>query len=1002
MIKCPQLGFRLWIRASLKRQLAIAFGSMALVAMLALAGLLLRQQWHFLDEANMRRAMALANGLARSSESWVLANDLVGLDEIVQGYIDTPSLEHIFILDPGGKVLASTQSGEVGRYLNDSVSLELLKQTPESRILIVSKNLIDVAAPVVVEQRHVGWARVELNQDDTKASLRALAVNHFEFIGITSLVLIAASIWLGQRMSDRLRQLGSIAQRIADGERSVRAISGAGDEISHLAVNVNHMLDTITRSEQDLGKLNRVYAAWTECVNTIAREPRESVLLDRLCQILAETIGLRLVFIGFTDAMGDWVDIAAASDWELSFLKTLKMSARADRPEGQGSWGRALRSQHPEIVNDFQSSPTTGLWHAIAAAESIRSVATFPLSRGGKIVGGIAVYSIELDFFNADMIALLNGLSIDISFALDNIDRETQRRQTETELRLAASVFDNSQEGIIITDAQEVIIRVNSSFSKLSGYSPSEVLGQTPRIMSSGSHDALFYQAMWERIGTQGYWQGEVINRRKNGELFPEWLCITRVLDADGCVTHYVGTFVDITDRKLDEERIHKLAFYDPLTQLPNRRLLIERLRQALVESQRSQLYGALMFMDLDRFKILNDTQGHDMGDQLLIEAGKRISECVREQDTVARLGGDEFVVMLEALADDQSSAIVIAQRIGDKLLASLRQPYQLSRLDREGLPASVMHHSSASIGMTLFQGAAIHGEDLLKQADVAMYQAKQAGRNKLCAYNIQMQAHINARAVLETELRQALQDKQFTLYYQVQVDVSGKVLGAEVLLRWLHPLRGWVAPADFIPLAEETGLINELGEWILAESCKTLAAWAQSPVTSDLTLAINISAKQFNQHHFVEQLAVLIGHYGCNPQLLTLEVTESLVLGDVEEALAKIGKLQGLGVSVSMDDFGTGYSSLAYLQRLPLSQLKIDRSFVGNVLTNSHDAAIIRTILLLGDSLGIDVIAEGVETEQQRLYLLANGCRYFQGFLFGPPEPLPDFERRIDELALS
>lgn len=997
MSNCPRLGFRHWIRASLKRQLAIAFGSVALTAMLGLAGLLLRQQWHFLDEANIRRAMALANGLARSGESWVLANDLVGLDEIVRGYADMPSLERIFVLDPSGKVLASTKPGEVGRYVSDAVSLELLTQVPQTRVVIVSSNLIDVAAPVMVEQRHVGWARVELNQHDTKASLHALAVNHFEFIAITSLVLMAASLWLGQRMSDRLRQLGGVAQRIADGERSVRAANGgAADEIGHLADNVNHMLDTISRSEQDLGKLNRVYAAWTECVNTIAREPRESVLLERLCRILAETIGLRLVFIGFTDAGGDWVDIAAASDWDMSFLKALKVSARADRLEGQGSWGRALRSRHPEILNDFQSSPCTELWHAAAAAESIRSVATFPLSRGGKIVGGIAVYSVELDFFNADMIALLNGLSLDISLALDNIDRETLRRQTETELRLAASVFENSQEGIIITDAEQVIIRVNSSFSSLSGYSVDEVLGQTPRILASGRQDRLFYQAMWERIATQGYWQGEIINRRKSGELFPEWLCITRVLDAEGGVTHYVGTFVDITDRKLDEERIHKLAFYDPLTQLPNRRLLVERLRQALVESQRSQLYGALMFMDLDRFKILNDTQGHDLGDQLLIEAGKRITECVREQDTVSRLGGDEFVVMLEALSEDQGSAIAIAQRIGDKLLAALRQPYQLARLDREGLPVSVLHHSSASIGMTLFRGTAVCGDDLLKQADVAMYQAKQAGRNKLCAYNTQLQAHINARAVLETELRQAMQDRQFSLHYQVQVDVVGKIIGAEVLLRWRHPTRGWVAPDEFIPLAEETGLINELGEWMLVESCKTLAAWAQNPATCGLTLAVNVSAKQFGQNHFVEQLTGLFERFGCNPQQFKLEITESLVLGEAEETIAAMHRLRNLGVSFAMDDFGTGYSSLAYLQRLPLSQLKIDRSFVRNSVTNNNDAAIIRTILALGESLGIAVIAEGVETEQQFAYLRTCGCHYFQGFLFGEPEALPDFQRRI------
>ncbi len=989
-----------WIRVSLQRQLAFAFGSITILMMLTLTGLLLFQQQKFLDAASIRRATALANGLARSSVSWVLANDIVGLEEIVQGYVDTPNLERMFVINQRGEVLASTQANEAGRFLIDAISLDLLRRSPQIHVLVANEQLIDVAAPILHGDRHVGWARIELNQHATAANLRSVAKTHLEFVIITAAMLIGIAIWLGRRLSNRLQQLDSVSRQIAEGERSLRASASAGqaDEIDRLAGNINHMLDTLTRSECDLGKLNRVYAAWTECVTTIARERHENELLNRLCEILTDTIGLRLVFIGFIDANADWIKVVASSHWNLPYLKALKVSARADRPEGQGPLGKSIRQGQPEIFNDFLSRPESSPWHAAAQAESIQSVAAFPLSRSGKTVGGIAVYSSELNFFNADMIALLQGLSTDISFALDNIDREAQRQQAEIQLNLAASVFDNSQEGILITDADQIIISVNSMFSKLTGYSAEEVLGQTPRILASSLQDQLFYQAMWEQIHAQGFWQGEIVNRRKNGDLFPEWLCINRVLDAAGQVTHYVGTFIDYTEHKANEERIHKLAFYDPLTQLPNRRLLIERLRQALVTSQRNHHHGALMFLDLDRFKILNDTQGHDLGDQLLIEVGQRIADCIREQDTVARLGGDEFVIMLEGLGENQDNALAIAQRIGNKLLESLRQPYRLRHFNQEGYPLSITHHSSASIGMTLFQGSHVNCEDLLKQADVAMYQAKQSGRNKLSAFNPELQRHINQRAKLESELRQALNDRQFELYYQVQMDHVGRIIGAEALSRWHHPVQGCIAPSEFIPLAEETGLINELGLWTLTESAITLTAWAQNDATRNLTLAVNVSAKQFNQSQFVQQVSALLADGGFEPQRLKLEITESVVLTDIDEAIATMMTLRQLGLSFSMDDFGTGYSSLSYLRQLPLSQLKIDRTFVRDLATDANDAAIIGTILELGKRFGIEVVAEGVETEAQRRYLVESGCRYFQGYLFGKPEPLAAFERRLAE----
>jgi diguanylate cyclase (GGDEF)-like protein/PAS domain S-box-containing protein len=1000
MSKPPSFKFSHWLSGSIQRQLALTFGSVSLLMMLGLAGLLLKQQQNFLDDASIRRANALANGLAYSSSSWVLANDIVGLSEILQGYIDTPNLDRAFILNQRGEVLASTQPQDVGLFVTDSVSQALLAQSPTPQVLVANNNIIDVASPIIVHKRHIGWVRVELNQQATHANLRSVLLTSLEFIAITVLIVLTISTLLAKGMIRRLQQLISIARKIAGGKRSVRADDQRNDEISDLAVDINHMLDTLTHSEQQLDRLNHVYAAWTESVAAIVRETDESTLLNRICNILVEKIDFRLVFVGLTDNNNDWIHLVASSNWQLPYLANLKVSANPSRPEGQGPLGRAIRKQTAQIFNDFLSNPDTALWHEAARANLIRAVAAFPLTRAGKVIGGITVYSQEVNYFNADIITLLNGLAVDVSFALDNFDREHQRQQAETELILAASVFENSQEGILITNADKIIVRVNSTFSLLTGYQAEEVIGAIPSQMRiSDQYDESFYQVMWERINTQGYWQGEIINRRKDGSTYPEWLTITRVTDKNGQTTHYVGIFVDITDRKLNEERIHKLAFYDPLTQLPNRRLLIDRLRLALITSQRSQYYGALMFMDIDRFKILNDTQGHDLGDQLLIEAGKRITHCVREQDTVARLGGDEFVIMLEELAEDTTAAMLFAQRVGNKVLHALNQPYLLCHFDQQGYSLPIEHHSSASIGMKLFQGTQINTDDLLKQADMAMYQAKQAGRNTLRVFDPEMQSRLNQRVSLEVDMRLAMQNNQFHLHYQIQVDQQGRGIGAEALLRWKHPLRGNVQPVEFIPLAEESGLIGTLGLWVLNESCKTLATWAERPETRHLTLAVNVSAKQFCRDNFVEQIKVILDKTRINPQRLKLEITESIILVNVDDAIEIMYALRKLGISFSMDDFGTGYSSLSYLQRLPLSQLKIDQSFVRDLAIDSNDAAIIRTILALGDSLGISVVAEGVETEWQRDYLMSSGCQFFQGYLFGKPEPLSLFEQRFAAL---
>jgi len=563
--------------------------------------------------------------------------------------------------------------------------------------------------------------------------------------------------------------------------------------------------------------------------------------------------------------------------------------------------------------------------------------------------------------------------------------------EREAALSVAAIAFE-IEEGMIVTDRNEVIIRVNRVFTKLTGYSAEEAIGKTLSIFKFDSQDAEFYQHMRKSLHRDNYWQGEIWNRRKNDEIYPEWLTITAVVGTDGEITNYVCAFSDITERKEAEEKICALVFYDPLTQLPNRRFLLDRLQQALALSTRNDRQGALLFIDLDNFKSINDTQGHAVGDLLLIEVANRLQGCIRKGDTTARLGGDEFVVLLEDLDEDEQVAAAQAETVGEKIREIIGQSYLINGHE---------HHSAASIGITLFCGPVRTMEEMLKQADVALYQAKADGRNAVRFFDPAMQTAVSARVALESDLRRAVSEQeQFLLYYQPQVDSTGRMIGAEALVRWRHPERGMVSPAEFIPLAEESGLILPLGHWVLTTACQQLAAWAAQPETAHLTVAVNVSAKQFHLPTFVEEVLALVDYFGVNPAKLKLEITESLLLDNVDDIIAKMTALKACGINFSMDDFGTGYSSLSYLKRLPLYQLKIDQSFVRDVLTDPNDAAIAKIIVSLAQSMNLAVIAEGVETEAQREFLELNGCHAFQGYLFSKPVPAKEFEQLIAKYA--
>jgi diguanylate cyclase (GGDEF)-like protein/PAS domain S-box-containing protein len=570
------------------------------------------------------------------------------------------------------------------------------------------------------------------------------------------------------------------------------------------------------------------------------------------------------------------------------------------------------------------------------------------------------------------------------SAATAHVEALTDRiARLESELRVTTAAFETA-EGMMVTDAGGVILRVNRGFTRMTGYSANEAVGQRPAMLSSGKHDAAFYRQMWDAIHRDDRWEGEIWNRRKDGEQYPQHLSIAAVRDRGGCLSNYVAVLTDITQRKAASEEIEMLAFYDPLTRLPNRRLLLERLRQVLNTSRLHDRFGALMFIDLDNFKTLNDTLGHNVGDMLLQQVAGRLQSSLRHGDTVARLGGDEFVVLLEGLSSDEHEAAAHTEMLGVAIRNALNLPYILG---------THTCHSTPSIGVTLFHnGHPPHPDELLMQADIAMYQAKQGGRNGMRFFDQGMQDNINARADLERALRIAIDLHQFELYYQIQVDEAGRPRGAEALVRWRADGK-MMSPAQFVPLAEETGLILQLGSWVLEEACARLRAWQEDPGLRGLTLAVNVSAAQFHQPDFCEQVRGAVMRHAIDPRLLKLELTEGIVLKNVEVTAHSMKALRGMGVRISLDDFGTGYSSLQYLKRLPLSQLKIDQSFVRDLVNDGSDQAIVTTIIAMARSLGLDVIAEGVETDAQRALLHKLGCLHYQGYLFGRPMPVADFE---------
>lgn len=583
---------------------------------------------------------------------------------------------------------------------------------------------------------------------------------------------------------------------------------------------------------------------------------------------------------------------------------------------------------------------------------------------------------------NTGLLQLRVRNHLELKMKADQLHRQQRKlEKLVNKMRLASSVFENSNEGIVITDRNEQILMVNPAFTKVTGYSPQEVRGQTPRLLKSDRHTAHFYAAMWRELQTSGNWRGEIWNRRKNGEIYPELLSISAIAAADGRTTHYIAVFTDISELKEKESRLDYLAYHDPLTGLGNRRMFETRHALALERSRRNGSYCALLLLDLDHFKDVNDSFGHPAGDELLVQASQRIMARLRGTDSVCRMGGDEFAVVLEDQQDPQDAAWVAAD-----LLELLQQPFQLAEVGREVT-------IGVSIGIALYPDHGKTGQELLRQADTALYQAKQKGRNRFRFFTSELTRSAREQMDLEAQLRHALVNNELLAVYQPQLELSsGRIIGAEALLRWNHPVHGTIMPDRFIPLAEKTGLINEMGVWILREVCRQGVIWRQSGL-SPLKLSVNLSPHQLYTADISETVAAILAETGFPAAFLDLEVTESALMEHAAESFSLLHRLNLLGVQLSLDDFGTGYSSLARIKELPLDLLKIDRSFIKDITQDKTDHAITATIIAMSRTLGLKVTAEGVETAEQLAFLSNLNCDYYQGYLASRPLPAAQFE---------
>ncbi|MDC7692592.1 EAL domain-containing protein [Vogesella indigofera] len=644
----------------------------------------------------------------------------------------------------------------------------------------------------------------------------------------------------------------------------------------------------------------------------------------------------------------------------------------------------------PLVAHPLRLGLLVGCWAGLAEALSLLLIP--PWQQGWRLFvdSGLTLAGVQLlGFFVMGSLLWTYHQRQLLELALRRAELDLLLARQERDERFEV-IFEQAAVGIALVAPDGSLLKVNGKLCDILGLDRAELVARTFQAVTYPEDlDADLARVAQLLAGEIDTYQLEKRYLRGDGALVWANLTVSLVRHGNGRPHYFISFIEDISERKAYQQQISTLAFQDVLTELPNRRLFLDRLRYALVRSERSALYGAILLLDLDHFKTLNDTQGHDVGDSFLQCIALRLRECVRAEDTVARLGGDEFVVILEGLAKDEAKAASRAEQLAEQIRLAVGLPFSFERKD-----SPRVFQTTASIGISLFHGDHAALDDLLKHADLALYDAKAAGRNTLCFYNIEMQYALEIRAVIQNALYHAQELNELLIYAQPQVDRGGRLVGAELLLRWHHPKVGWISPSQFIPLAEETGTILSIGQWVLRSACQTLARWARQPQHAALTLSINVSIRQFRHAGFVDEVRAILAETGAPPARLKLEFTESIVIDNVDDTVRKMNQLRQMGIRFSMDDFGTGYSSLSYLKKLPLDQIKIDQSFIRDMTSDADDAAIVTAILSISRSLSLQVVAEGVETEAQQQFLYDHGCELYQGFLYGRPMPLAELEQ--------
>ena len=753
-----------------------------------------------------------------------------------------------------------------------------------------------------------------------------------------------------------------------------------------LSFILRKLIDIEEKNVTDLSQQKKHYAALSSMSENIIYLDDEEALYNSLCRILVQVNGFNFAWIGIIDEEKQKITPYTANNISLDQLSQIHFSTVPDQNNTLKSPERAFLEKNHVILTKNELDLCQECQKI--SGSSIQSVGSFPIYQNNHIVAILTIYSDNKNVFNLDFINLIENMLKALSFALNKIEAQQSQLLTKEDLRIASYAFE-AQEAMTITDINGNIIKINQAFTDITGYSAQEVIGKNPNILQSSKHDKQFYQQMWEALKNKGRWKGEIYNKRKNGQIYPEILSITAIKDENDITTHYIAQFLDISHIKNAQREAEHKAQHDILTGLANRAKLIEETENAFARGRHTDLQHAFMFLDIDNFKHVNDFYGHNIGDALLVEIASRLSASIRKGDIVSRLGGDEFAIVILNLDTSEQVSVKKATLFAEKIQQIMAEPIIID---------SQSFDITFSIGIKLFPDHEKNAQDVMTHADIAMYQAKKSGRNQFAFFDHELDLESKRFLLIEKELKRAIEEKQFELYYQPKVDLTtGKIVGTEGLIRWNHPTKGILLPNTFLDVANDTKLIHEIGNFIIDEACKQLSLWENELEDPNYSISINISAHQFQKRGFTAYVKECIGKYNIDASRLELELLEDTLIKDMDVAIKKIKGLKSLGIKFAIDDFGTGYSSMTYLQNLPVDNIKIDRSFIMDI-NNQSNQEIVKMIINFAKIFNLTVIAEGVENEYALKFLKENACDMYQGYYFSRPLPVDEITQLLRE----